>query len=88
MKIPTIKAKGDMSLDLHPWYISASSGMSIIALYEQMMGKKMNVHFGGRAYKEREVMVPYKHYNVLPNWNAKVMINKGLALLSMGGIKS
>ena len=58
---------------------------SIIALYEQMMGKKMNVHFGGRAYKEREVMVPYKHYNVLPNWNAKVMINKGLALLSMGG---
>lgn len=58
---------------------------SIIALYEQMMGKKMNVHFGGRAYKEREVMVPYKHYNVLPNWNAKVMINKGLTLLSIGG---
>ena len=58
---------------------------SIIALYEQMMGKKMNVHFGGRAYKEREVMVPYKHYNVLPNWNAKVMIDKGLTLLA-GGI--
>lgn len=58
---------------------------SIVSLYEQKIGKKMNVHFGGRAYKEREVMVPYKHYNVLPNWNAKVMIDKGLTLLLMGG---
>ena len=58
---------------------------SIIALFEQKMGKKINVHFGGRAYKEREVMVPCKHYNVLPNWNAKVMIDKGLTLLA-GGI--
>ena len=59
---------------------------SIIALFEQKMGKKINVHFGGRAYKEREVMVPCKHYNVLPNWNAKVMIDKGLTLLSGGVI--
>lgn len=59
---------------------------SIISLYEQKMGKKMNVHFGGRAYKAREVMVPYKHYNVLPNWNAKIMIDKGLTLLT-GGVK-
>lgn len=58
---------------------------SIISLYEQKMGKKMNVHFGGRAYKAREVMVPYKHYNVLPNWNAKIMIDKGLTLLTGGG---
>ena len=58
---------------------------SIISLYEQKMGKKMNVHFGGRAYKAREVMVPYKHYNVLPNWNAKIMIDKGLILLTGGG---
>lgn len=57
---------------------------SIISLYEQKMGKKMNVHFGGRAYKAREVMVPYKHYNVLPNWNAKIMIDKGLTLLTGG----
>lgn len=55
---------------------------SIIALYEQMMGKKMNVHFGGRAYKEREVMVPYKHYNVLPNWNPKIDVLDGFCLMS------
>lgn len=58
---------------------------SIISLYEQKMGKKMNVRFGGRPYKAREVMVPYKHYNVLPNWNAKIMIDKGLTLLAGGG---
>ena len=60
---------------------------SIIALFEQKMGKRINVHFGGRAYKEREVMVPCKHYNVLPNWNDKIMIDKGLTLLSGGGVK-
>lgn len=59
---------------------------SIIALYEQKLGKKLNVRFGGRPYKTREVMVPFGHYNVLPNWNAKIMINKGLELLS-GGVK-
>ena len=58
---------------------------SIISLYEQKMGKKMNVHFGGRAYKAREVMVPYKHYKVLPNWKAKIMIDKGVTLLIGGG---
>lgn len=59
---------------------------SIITIYEQKMGKKINVHFGGRAYKAREVMVPFKHYNVLPNWNAKIMIDKGLTLLAWGGV--
>ena len=58
---------------------------SIIALYEHKVGKRMNVRFGGRPYKAREVMVPFKHYNVLPNWNAKIMINEGLTLLSGGG---
>ena len=55
---------------------------SIIALFEQKMGKKINVHFGGRAYKEREVMVPCKHYNVLPNWNPKIDVLDGFCLMS------
>lgn len=55
---------------------------SIITLYEQKMGKKINVRFGGRPYKAREVMAPFNRYNVLPNWKAEIMIEKGLAILA------
>lgn len=55
----------------------------IIDMYEKVLGKKLNVNFGARMYKEREVMVPYLYYNVLPNWSAKVSIEDGLKSLSL-----
>ena len=54
----------------------------IISVYEQKIGKKLNVHFGGKSYKEREVMIPFEHYKVLPNWKSKISLEEGLELLS------
>lgn len=36
-------------------------------MFEKAMGKTLHINWGGRPYREREVMIPYKG-NILPNW--------------------
>lgn len=50
----------------------------LIFQFESILGKKINVRFGGRPYKSREVMVPFTKYRNLPNWIAFVDIRSGL----------
>lgn len=52
----------------------------IILMYESILGKKMNVKFGGKPYKVREVMSPKSNYNILPNWSCKVSLEEGFNL--------
>lgn len=48
-----------------------------ISTFEKSIGKKINVDFGAKPYKEREVMTPYSEYDYLPNWKAIVSIYDG-----------
>lgn len=50
----------------------------IISLFQFALGKTIQVNFGKRPYKEREVMKPMNEYKALPNWKANIMIYKGL----------
>jgi CDP-3, 6-dideoxy-D-glycero-L-glycero-4-hexulose-4-reductase len=43
-----------------------------IGLLQQSIGEKIQVNFGAKPYKEREVMLPMEHYKVLPNWETKI----------------
>ena len=43
-----------------------------IAMLEEALGKKINVDFGAKPYKDREVMTPCDGYAFLPNWVAGV----------------
>jgi nucleoside-diphosphate-sugar epimerase len=47
-------------------------------LYQNVMGKKLNIQWGGRLYRTREVMEPWKAGNRLPEWKAKTSIERGL----------
>nr|MBE6191743.1 NAD(P)-dependent oxidoreductase [Rikenellaceae bacterium] len=61
---------------LLPEYVLSSgkqrSLKELAALYEQKHQVKLNIRWGGRAYREREVMKPYKG-NVLEGWSPKVV---------------
>lgn len=48
-----------------------------IAVLENALGKRIYVDFGGKTYKEREVMIPYDGYHYLPNWSAQVALEDG-----------
>ena len=52
----------------------------IAALYAQVSGKPLNIEWGGRPYREREVMVPWQNYRGVPGWRPRVGLAQGLAL--------
>jgi nucleoside-diphosphate-sugar epimerase len=52
----------------------------IAALYAQVSGKPLDIAWGGRPYREREVMVPWHSYRGVPGWRPKVGLAQGLAL--------
>lgn len=48
-----------------------------VAIMEKVSGRIINVDFGAKKYKDREIMKPCDKYKFLPNWKAKVSIDKG-----------
>lgn len=49
----------------------------VAAIYEQVSGKHLNIGWGERTYRKREVMRP--HIGIrLPNWKAKVSLVDGI----------
>ncbi|MBP0015937.1 MAG: NAD(P)-dependent oxidoreductase [Cyanobacteria bacterium SBLK] len=51
---------------------------NIIALYNKLSPKKVLVEWGGRPYRQREVMIPWIGKS-LPSWKAKVSLEEGLS---------
>jgi nucleoside-diphosphate-sugar epimerase len=52
----------------------------VAALYARVSGKPLDIEWGGRPYREREVMVPWHSYRGVPGWQPKVSLAQGLAL--------
>ena len=65
----------DTAYNLLPEYVLSSGNQvslkELASLYEQKFQVKLNIRWGGRPYREREVMRPYKG-NVLEGWKPKV----------------
>jgi len=52
-------------------------------LYGNVTGTQLNIQWGGRAYRSREVMEPWKAGNRLPGWRVKVSIRDGILKSSL-----
>ncbi len=52
----------------------------IIALFEKVSGKSLNINWGGLPYRQREIMQPWKKGKVLPGWQASLSLEQGIAL--------
>ena len=50
-----------------------------ISVLEMALGKKINVDYGAKPYKNREVMNPCEAYAYLPHWVAKVSLEDGFS---------
>ncbi len=55
-----------------------------VALYSRVSGKEISVKFGGRPYREREVMVPWLG-TTLPGWKPKVSLEEGIRRVTTVG---
>ena len=53
----------------------------LVRLVEDLTGSKTMINFGGRAYRQREVMEPWKNYPTLPGWRKKINIRDGICKL-------
>lgn len=50
-----------------------------ISILEVELGKKINVDYGLKPYKQREVMSPCQKYNYIPNWKARISLHEGFS---------
>jgi len=51
---------------------------NLVFEFEQVLGVKVNVNWGKRPYRNREVMVPWLGSQKLFNWEARVELDEGL----------
>lgn len=57
-----------------------------VRICEQVLGKKINIDFGARAYRQREIMQPSKLDPQLPGWSAKVSFTRGIEACVQGSM--
>jgi len=53
----------------------------IALLYEQVFGVKLNIDWGKKSYRAREVMKVWSKGNTLPGWQPRYLLAEGLHLL-------
>lgn len=53
----------------------------LVELYEKLSGGDLDVTWGARPYRRREMMTPWDGGEVLPNWQAKVTLEQGIKQL-------
>lgn len=50
----------------------------LISIFEEVTNKKVNVRWGGREYRRREVMELWSDYKILPGWEYEITLEEGL----------
>ncbi|MEC9293536.1 MAG: NAD-dependent epimerase/dehydratase family protein [Chloroflexota bacterium] len=53
----------------------------LVKIYENISNTKLNVEWGGRPYRAREVMHPWPGGVTLPGWSPKVSIEEGIKIM-------
>ena len=48
------------------------------SVFEKVLGKKLQIEWGGRPYRQREVMIPWNNFKPLPGWQPKISFEDGL----------
>ena len=50
----------------------------VVKIFEEVAGKKLSIEWGGRPYRQREVMIPWKSFKTLPGWSPKIDLRTGI----------
>jgi len=62
----------------------AVSLRELVAVIEKIKGRSLHVKWGARPYRRREVMVPWSSGHVLPGWEPRISLERGLMELIHG----
>ena len=47
-------------------------------VFEEVTNTKLNIKWGVRPYREREVMIPYNNGQTVPNWNQQYTLKQAI----------
>ncbi len=50
-------------------------------IYQFVSNKKLNINWGAKPYRQREIMIPCNNIPLLPNWEAEISLEKGIKKL-------
>jgi len=50
----------------------------LASVYEEATGSKLNIEWGGRPYRTREVMTLWSRGETLPGWSVKISLSDGI----------
>lgn len=50
-------------------------------IYAKVTGSKLNIEWGKKPYRKREVMVPWNQGQAIPGWRPKISLEEGIASL-------
>lgn len=56
----------------------------LVAAYLRITERHLTVHWGGRPYRRREVMKPWREGKKLPGWKPRTSLEQGIRLLERG----
>ena len=71
----------DKKLNGKSFAVTSGERMSLrelAALFEKTTGKKLNINWGKRPYRPREVMMPWQTGETIPGWTPKISIEEGI----------
>lgn len=50
----------------------------LVGYFENELGQKLNIEWGGQPYREREIMIPWDNSESLPGWKEKISLQEGI----------
>jgi nucleoside-diphosphate-sugar epimerase len=50
----------------------------VVQLYQNLAGITLPIFWGGRPYREREVMQPWNQGKILPGWKPEIGLTEGI----------
>ena len=71
----------DRNLKGKSFAISSGNRMTLkelVNMFEKVTGKKLNINWGKRPYRPREVMIPWEKGKAIPGWKPRVSLEEGI----------
>jgi nucleoside-diphosphate-sugar epimerase len=76
-----VSADGARAMSGKSYGVSSGQALSLkdlAAVFEKVTGLKLDIGWGGREYRPREVMIPWETYELVPGWEPKVSLEEGI----------
>lgn len=72
---------GNKNLKYNVYSVGTGKSISLkklISLFEDLTGERLNIIWGGRQYRKREVMELWRDCEGVPNWRPKILLEEGI----------